>query len=88
MPRFFMHFVGQDGETTDLEGFDAADETAARRTAMIAAGQIITDELAAGHATIAFTLCLDDADMVRIGALPVAASVAAFPSPRFSRPAV
>jgi hypothetical protein len=83
MPRFFMHFLDDHGTATDPEGFEAADETAARLLGMKAAGEIIADELAKGRPTIAFMLCLDDDNGTRIGTLPVAASVAAFASPRF-----
>ena len=83
MPRFFMHFVDGHATATDPEGFEAADETAARLLGMKAAGEIIAGELAKGRPTIAFMLCLDDENGMRIGTLPVAASVAGFASPRF-----
>jgi hypothetical protein len=83
MARFYMHFVDDLGVATDPEGFEAADETAARLVGMTAAGQIIADEMAAGRQTVAFILCLDDENRTRIGNLPVAASVAGFASPRF-----
>ena len=83
MPRFFMNFVDDHGVATDPEGFEAADETAARLIGMRAAGQIIADELGRGRPTVAFMLCLDDENHTRIGTLPVAASVAGFASPRF-----
>jgi hypothetical protein len=79
-----MHFVDDHGVATDPEGFEAFDETAARLVGMKAAGAIIADEMAQGRQTVAFILCLEDSDKVRIGTLPVAASVAGFASPRFS----
>jgi hypothetical protein len=83
MPHFYMNFVDDHGVATDSEGFEAADETAARLIGMKAAGQIIADEFSAGRQTVAFMLCLDDENHTRIGTLPVAASVAGFASPRF-----
>jgi hypothetical protein len=83
MPRFYMHFVDGLQVATDPEGFEAADETAARLIGMKAAGEIIAEELARGRQTISFVLCLEDEHNIRIGTLPVAASVAAFASPRF-----
>ena len=83
MPRFYMNFVDDHGVATDSEGFDAADETAARLVGMKAAGQIVAEEFAAGRQAVAFLLCLDDENHSRIGTLPVAASVAGFASPRF-----
>lgn len=77
MRRFYMHFIDRNGLATDEEGFHAKNADAARRVGMRAAGQIVADCMAAGHGTVAFTLCLDDQDRKRLATLPVIASLAA-----------
>jgi hypothetical protein len=83
MPRFYKHFVDDHGVAKDPEGFEASDEAAARLIGLKAAGAIIADEVAQGRQTVAFMLCLDNADQTRIGTLPVAAYVAGYANPRF-----
>jgi hypothetical protein len=85
MPKFYMHFLDDNNVATDEEGFEAADADAALLIGLTAAGAIIADEMSQGKRAIAFMLCLDDENGVRLGTLPVAASCATFSSPRFSK---
>ena len=72
---FYTHIMNGVGYLADEEGADFADLEAAEHAAILAAAEIIADEIKSGCRSVEVTLFIEDAEHAQLAELPVKASI-------------
>lgn len=72
---FFTHVRNGIGYLADEEGKDFPDLESAEHAAILAAAEIVADEIKSGCRWVEITLFIENADHVQVAELPIRASV-------------
>ena len=75
MPRFFFHMVNDTYSVLDEEGQDLANSEEANVVARRTIGEVIAQEVTAGHNVVHLAIMIDDQAGVRVANIKAVANV-------------